>query len=99
MLQIALYQAVAAEGKKMHWCYFGLYSELCLQALVHLHQFNGMRVQDFCLPLGHGQVHVVAMVWEGLNAVKTSCVRHHKPCHHHHQRSLHPGMSYPPHFT
>ena len=29
MLQIALYQAVAAEGKKMHWCYFGLYSELC----------------------------------------------------------------------
>ena len=29
MLQIALYQAVALEGKKIHWCYFGLYSELC----------------------------------------------------------------------
>ena len=31
MLQIAQYQAVAPEGKKIHWCYFGLYSELCLQ--------------------------------------------------------------------
>ena len=29
MLQITLYQAVALEGKKIHWCYFGLYSELC----------------------------------------------------------------------
>ena len=30
-LRHSVYQAVALEGKKIHWCYFGLYSELCVQ--------------------------------------------------------------------
>ena len=45
MLQIAQYQAVAPEGKKIHWCYFGLYSELCGLAKTNYSPYRKVKTQ------------------------------------------------------